>query len=538
MKVTMTDFYPDSRALIVPTALRQGLIADPNAVGRVIRRDEAAAGQLNTVALASAGCSIAAAAGVLATAGVTAPLIFPVVMIGAGVLTWWNSRACQRDRQAEGEFIAAHPEIIELVNRKADEGQPLERIADAYENAYQLFLWGESPVIALPESAESTPMPLPAPAVGTQDQLRAIPVQAVSVPEATPEVHRILANPPSEGPVAVLLANPYQNRLIFGGQRTGKSYLAAVATRHLAARGIKIFHLNLSHTLTSEGRDEDLEYWQHATESIRFDLGLLDPDSADRLISEAICMIKRFWAQTGAILVVDEAPAQVAAANLHADLLEPLNAAIAAFSSQCNSTGVKRGKSVWAIGPEFIAANMLQAGKSFCKTGKLTHVFIHPESQADWNGQRLTFDSGLYQQLQANFRSEILEPAAAPKCIRAIQIEGRFGSLDGLVMPPWAAPPAPEMYQSTEIEHSRYSEIIARLTSHGTGDALLVANFLGWIRSKQGEKVSLRKVQGSWGKSNDCRDRESLSQVFAVATAQKFLTRIDDDTYQILRIED
>jgi hypothetical protein len=276
----------------------------------------------------------------------------------------------------------------------------------------------------------------PAPAIGAATQLGAIPVQAVGV-EVDGDESRPEAIAPQDGPLSVLLANPYQNRLIFGGQRTGKSFLAAIATRYLASKGIKVFHLNLSHTRTSEGRDEDAEYWQHATASIRFDLGALDSATAKQVIEASIKMVRDFWAQTGAILVVDEAPAQAAVSNMHRGLLEPLNAAIASLSSQCNSTGVKRGKSIWAIGPEFIAANMVQHGKSFCKTGSLTHVFIHPASQSEWNGQRLVFDTSLFKQLTTNFQTAILDPGNAELCDRAVQIEGRFYSLDGLTLPDW-----------------------------------------------------------------------------------------------------
>jgi hypothetical protein len=49
------------------------------------------------------------------------------------------------------------------------------------------------------------------------------------------------------------------SRLMIGGQRTGKSYFAAVASRLLVELGWKVFHVNLA----SYGCEDDY-YWTHA----------------------------------------------------------------------------------------------------------------------------------------------------------------------------------------------------------------------------------------------------------------------------------
>ena len=272
----------------------------------------------------------------------------------------------------------------------------------------------------------------------TEIQTPTVNVPVTEIPVIEQPIAVVVPSFTSISPVGLLTANPYQNRLFFGGQRTGKSFLAAIATRYLASKGIKVFHLNLSYTLTSEGRDEDAEYWEHATESIRFDLDGLDEEEALKVIDSAVGMVESFWSTTGAILVVDEAPAQASRVNGYAHLLERLNKKIASCSAQSNSTGVKRGKSVWAIGPEFVAGNMTQEGKSFCKTGSLVHVFIHPQGQSEWNGQRLVFDTGLFQQLTANFQTAILDPNLAPSCTRGTQVDGTFTISDGSELPSWS----------------------------------------------------------------------------------------------------
>jgi hypothetical protein len=390
-------------------------------------------------------------------------------LLGAGLAAYvWNAaQACIPRRDLEYSVLKICPQIPEIMLALHNKGASPEVIVSAWDllldsyaesegaNAEQVVLEfarlldhvgrvpelgtvGETPTTATQQAlmANSTP---------------ALPVagEATTQYDSRPE-----AIAPEDGPLSILLATPYQNRLVFGGQRTGKSFLVAIATRYLASKGIKIYHLNLSHTKTSEGRDEDSEYWQHATASIRCDLGSLSAETASSVIDKAIGMVQTFWAQTGAILVVDEGPAQAATSNRHRVLLDPLNALIAAMSSQCNSTGLKRAKSVWAIGPEFVAANMTQHGKSFCKMGSLVHVFIHPASQSEWNGQRLVFDTGLFKQLSTNFQGTILETASAEFCDRAAQIEGSFYSLDGLTLPDWDGKKCVAAAIPNEAKHS------------------------------------------------------------------------------------
>lgn len=430
----MDYFEPAPDRPISSQMIRKGFAPCADEALEIVYLDGEASGTDTKFALATAAIAVVCSAGILGLSGLTLPILAPLSALGYGAITAWNSRLTQRQRESEAEFLEEHGNILDLAEQKLNQGQPAHKVAAAIESALRAYNYGEAPQLTL--GPASSPATAQSPKVGAQTQLGAIPI-ADSLVEAAPDDSRPEAIAPEDGPLSVLLANPCQNRLFFGGQRTGKSFLAAIATRYLASKGIKIYHLNLSHTKTSEGRDEDAEYWQHATASIRCDLGSLGTETASSVIDKAVKMVQTFWAQTGAILVVDEGPAQAATSNMHRGLLEPLNALIASLSSQCNSTGVKRGKSIWAIGPEFIAANMTQHGKSFCKAGRLVHVFIHPASQSAWNGQRLVFDTGLFKQLSTNFQGAILDPASAEFCDRTAQIEGCFYSLDGLTLPDW-----------------------------------------------------------------------------------------------------
>jgi hypothetical protein len=447
----MTYFEPAPDRPISSEMIRQGFSPSADEALEICHLDEAASGTDTTIALATAAIAVACSAGILGLSGLTLPILLPLGSLGLGAVTAWNSRLTQRQRESEAEFLEEHGGILDLAEQKLNQGQPAHKVAAAIESALRAYNYGEAPTLSLgPASSPATAQP---PKVGTQTQLGAISIASSPV-EVLQDDSRPEAIAPQDGPLSVLLATPYQNRLVFGGQRTGKSFLVAIATRYLASKGIKVYHLNLSHTKTSEGRDEDAEYWQHATASIRCDLGSLSTETASSVIDKAINMVQNFWAQTGAILVVDEGPAQAATSNMHRVLLDPLNALIAAMSSQCNSTGLKRAKSVWAIGPEFVAANMTQHGKSFCKMGSLVHVFIHPASQSEWNGQRLVFDTGLFKQLSTNFQGTILETASAEFCDRAAQIEGSFYSLDGLTLPDWDGKKCVAAAIPHEVKHS------------------------------------------------------------------------------------
>ena len=343
-------------------------------------------------------------------------------------------------------FFISIPVIAHLLvtgkidDRKTRQVQEVEVFETPISAAIEVPVLPVENPIAMPEPSPTAPTQIQTPQTDTQPS--AVAPTYASQPSTQAAAMPSYTQARAIGPVERISGSPFQNRLIFGGQRTGKSFLAAIATRQLAATiGLRVFHLNFSHTLTSEGRDEDQEYWEHAAESIRCDLGAMDADEASVFIDSAIAMVDRFWrnpATIGAILVIDEAPSLASRSNAHKALLEPLKMKIASFSSETNSTGGKRSKSVWAIGPEFVSGNMTQEGKSFCKTGKLVHVFIHPKSVSEWNGQTLSFDSGLHQQLIANFNTAVEEPSAAPNCTRGVQIDGRFTNLDGLKLEPWS----------------------------------------------------------------------------------------------------
>jgi hypothetical protein len=199
-------------------------------------------------------------------------------------------------------------------------------------------------------------------------------------------------------PLACILKSPYSSYLLIGGQRTGKSYFAAVASRELVKTGTKIYHLNLA----SYG-DEDGYYWTHATKSVVGDLSTItDPDEAQNLIDSALEVIAEFWEDTDAILICDEITLAGSKHNHHSELMGQYLKTIAGKISSLTTTGMKRRKAIWCACPELVAGALQDSAKAI-KSLKLLYFAISPGQFAEWQGQSISFDHSLHQQIKANW---------------------------------------------------------------------------------------------------------------------------------------
>jgi hypothetical protein len=201
-------------------------------------------------------------------------------------------------------------------------------------------------------------------------------------------------------PLAVILASPYSSYLMIGGQRTGKSYFAAMASRELTKTGTKVFHINLA----SYG-NEDAYYWTHAARSVTGDLSTItDADEAQTLIDNALAVVDEFWESQDAILICDEITLAGSKHNTHSDLMGDYLKAIAGKISSLTTTGMKRRKAIWCLCPELVAGALQDAAKAI-KSLKLVYFSIAPGQFADWQGQAISFDHSLHQQIKANWTS-------------------------------------------------------------------------------------------------------------------------------------
>ncbi len=195
-----------------------------------------------------------------------------------------------------------------------------------------------------------------------------------------------------------VLKSPGISRLMIGGQRTGKSYFAAIASRILAEAGWKIFHINLA----SYG-DEDSYYWQHVTRSITGDLASITEESeATALIEKAIACCNEFWNEEKALLICDEITYAGSKFGQWEKQANAFLTLVAGRISALTSTGMKRHKAIWALCPELVAGALKGPAKAI-KSLRLVFFAIPPGRECPWKDQLITFNSELYSQVAANF---------------------------------------------------------------------------------------------------------------------------------------
>ncbi len=195
----------------------------------------------------------------------------------------------------------------------------------------------------------------------------------------------------------LLVQSPGVSRLFIGGQRTGKSYLAAVASRELVKAGWKVFHVNLA----SYGAEDDY-YWKHVHKSVKGDLAsITKEDQANDLIANAIDLVNEFVASQNAILLVDEVT--FTGSKYGKWDASPFLRLVAEQISALTSTGMKRERAIWALCPELVAGAMKDATKAI-KSLSLTYIAIAPGMSVDWNKQKIKFDESVHQQVTANFK--------------------------------------------------------------------------------------------------------------------------------------
>ena len=195
-----------------------------------------------------------------------------------------------------------------------------------------------------------------------------------------------------------VLKSPGISRLMIGGQRTGKSYFAAVASRELAKAGWKIFHINLA----SYG-DEDSYYWQHVSRSVTGDLATItDETEAKDLIETAIACCNEFWAEEKALLICDEITYAGSKFGLWEKQVTDFLSLVAGRISALTSTGMKRHKAIWSLCPELVAGALKGPAKAI-KSLQLVMFAIPEGREVTWREQTITWNSELYEQVSANF---------------------------------------------------------------------------------------------------------------------------------------
>ena len=277
----------------------------------------------------------------------------------------------------------------------------------------------------------------------------------------------------------VLLSSPFVSRAFYGFQRTGKTNLVASTMQQLAAKGVRIYSLNLN----SVG-NEDTVYWQ-GFRSVRGDLtSISDPEEAKQLIDRATALVEEFMADPNpSILTVDEWAPMTASHSEHIDLLMPLIKSLANKITGFSSSGMKRRKAIYTIASEMVASTMEEFGKAV-KRLSVCLVGIAPGHEVQWDDMTITFSWELYSQVSRNYPGVLVPPPEDSDEERIVFINGDWLALGtrALVPSSVAIPTAPtETFSPT-------------LPKAVTGD---LGIFREWLDKKVGQTITLQMFKNA-----------------------------------------
>ena len=409
-------------------------------------------------AFIGAGAGLATAA----TMGIGLTAILPIAAAAYNFFAGQQSAREQGVRESEYLLLKTCPELLKLIYALTQKGMPREALVECYDDllgaftvqfqqraslgmsdeldhdivrSFQeivkqkceaeslaraivaetenftfdtLYQSTEPKAESLPAVIDSSPVATSSP-IGTATKLGAALVPASPAADSSHEATALSA----------LLTSPFLSRAWFGAQRTGKSYLAAVASLELSKRGISIYHLNLA----SYG-DEDATYWQHAVKSVRCDLSNLSEMQAQPFIENAIALVHEFFSTRNAILVFDEITLTGSLSNQHSSALDPLLRLVADKIACLASTGTKRTQAIWTLSPDFVAGALSQQTKAV-KSLALVFVAIAPGRSVDWNGNRIGFHAESFGNVQRNF-PVLTMPSSNAGCDRICFVDGRW----------------------------------------------------------------------------------------------------------------
>jgi hypothetical protein len=293
------------------------------------------------------------------------------------------------------EIIGTDAAMIELHQARRD-GEPISPAARRFAKS----LGKDLPKVTI-ESFVAELKALEAAAAQQAAIAPAAAQQQAAIGAAVPSgnVNDQWQQPAPETALEVILASPLQSRFFIGAQRTGKSYLAAVATQRM--QNTAVYHINLA----SYG-EEDEKYWGHAIESTRGDLATMVSESAVRaLLDAAMGTVSKFVNHLGspAILVVDEFAFVGSKFGRWAKAVEQFMGIIANQIAALSSTGEKRQKAIYALAPTFTAGGVEQAAKAV-KDLQLCYLAIHKERTVQWLTSRISFNEELHERIKANWK--------------------------------------------------------------------------------------------------------------------------------------
>ena len=252
-------------------------------------------------------------------------------------------------------------------------------------------------------------------------------------------------SPPTEQTALDLItASPYKSRLFFGGQRTGKSFLAANCALRAKSKGADCFYINMAAWGT-----EDDAYSAVALKSASFNLQAMDAHQALEAVDAAVEVLQAFYQHPKPAILLFEEWCETGSRNhKHRAILDVLTTEAASIVEQLANTGQKRQKAIYATAPMFVAGSLAQTAKA-AKSMSLVLVAIAPGHKAMWQGQTLTFDRPVFSQALANWHG-VTEPTGKYTSERIASVDGHWVAVGTLEpMPAIKAAVAPVNIRQT-----------------------------------------------------------------------------------------
>ena len=261
-------------------------------------------------------------------------------------------------------------------------------------------------------------------------------------------------------PIEVLGRDPYQSMGLIGGQRTGKTYTAALHTQNVKRKlKAKIIYINLMDANGDAAND-----WTHADVCVTCHLRKLPPYEAKRMIKHVISVVNDFFNGVNQILVFDEwvgftskanqwpkKASQEAAASaieskeaksyidpegLGTSAIELMNLVMAVTGELCQS-GKKQAKAIWLLSPMVKAGSMEPQGLVIKEVSPMA-VAISRDESVSWTHpvtglvQEVGFDDAGYRASIQNMGLPPVESIPKMGCVRMLYAKGTWYSLDNL----------------------------------------------------------------------------------------------------------
>lgn len=270
-------------------------------------------------------------------------------------------------------------------------------------------------------------------------------------------------------PIEVIARDPFQSIACIGGQRTGKTWTAAMHTQKCKAeRKCKVIYINLMDALGDAAND-----WGHADICVTAHLRKMSEFKAKAKIEEVITIVREFFNGSNTILVFDEwvgfcrksnnwvkkAANETALARSLSkeEWIEPegigttaveLMDLMMAVVGELNESGKKQTKSVWLISPKVKAGSMESQGLIIKDIAPIV-VVIAKDKTIEWAHpdtgeiQKIGFDDAGYRASIQNLGLPPIDSIPNIGATRMLYYQGTWYSLDN-VSPPQKTASRPE----------------------------------------------------------------------------------------------